>query len=382
MNLNLPKKWLITLLFIFGVMINVLFLFTHSDEFWRLSTPGSAFWDLNVYKAAVSAFNAGSNPYLEINDLRFVYSPYVLFLFSFFGENLEKFFVAVYIITFLFFSVSRHGLELIIASAILSILLWKQVFFAHAVITGNITTFAHLLIISCASFGLRISFISSVFLMAFIKPYLAAYFVFGLILWGNEWKVRIWTAVAIVSLPILFSLQAFTHQKLFQDFLTSISAQALGQNNVKDVGIGFYRLFAYFQDSYMALIGHFAVLTLIISVLFLVFYQLKKLMIQETYNKLTFYSSIVIVNLSNPRLKLYDYWLIVASTILIIFFIFNELNLLTSWRKIIGLLFFCVFISIILSFMNSYWISVIVLYFLCIVAFSLLMYFYYNGDKL
>ena len=120
-------------LLILGILVALFSFF----KFWP-----NYFWDLNVYQNSVNIFNSGGSPYLDLEGLKFVYSPYVLILFSLLGKNLSLFLILYYISSSLLILKKNLGLQLILYSIISSLFFFND-FFSKSIATGNLTIFLH-----------------------------------------------------------------------------------------------------------------------------------------------------------------------------------------------------------------------------------------------
>lgn len=309
-------------LFLRNKIISVLLVLGFIANLANLLRVDQFFWDLNVYQTAVNMFNNGSDPYLDLQGLKFVYSPYILILFSKFGEQLELFFYVFYFLIFVGFVMSCRGIELLLASFIVTPLFMEK-FLTYALSTGNLTAFAHFVVITLVSFHYPALCLFAVCIFAIIKPYFAAYFLLILVVWRKEYRIVGKTFTTFVVTTLIFISQIFVYPDLFNNFIVSLSNQALGDNNLRDVGIGIYRIAAKFQSSGVALVTHFVVWSSIaLSLLFLV-KSLKTRMDSKVYEKLIFFTCLAVVTLANPRMKVYDYWIVSAAS-LILLYLLNE----------------------------------------------------------
>lgn len=121
------------------------------------------FWDLDLYQIAINEFLDGGDAYGKLEgSLRFVYSPYVLIFFSWFGKTLQPILIVFYFVSIILFFKSKIGRELLMVSMIASVLFWNEFSPLNSIITGSITIFAHLLIIACFSlkfYGVKILYL-------------------------------------------------------------------------------------------------------------------------------------------------------------------------------------------------------------------------------
>ena len=345
-----------------GLIVNLVY-FLKLDSF---------LWDLSVYQGAVDVFNSGGNPYFDLEGLKFVYTPFVLLAFAGLGSHLSVVFGTIYALALGFFILSRRGFELVTASLFSTIVFWKQEFLAYAITTGNLTAFAHFAIIASASFNVPLLFLVLTCLLSVIKPYFAAYFLLGLVIWWKEAGIFLKTAIFFAVSVATSALQALTHQALFVDFLNSLSAQALGDDNMRDVGIGFYRFFSAYVSKEVALFGHIAVLSLLSVCLVVIFKALKKKIDAELWQTLVFYTALILVTLSNPRLKVYDYWIVPAASLLVIYLIATNFALLRPKLQTFALPVLVFATPVLFAILSSFYDKVFGVYLPAAIAFVLL----------
>ena len=336
------RNKIISLLLVLGFLGNLPYLL-RADHF---------FWDLNVYQTAVNTFNNGNDPYLDLQGLKFVYSPYVLMFFSQFGEQLTVLFYAFYVLIFLGFAMSDRGIELLLASFIATPLFMEE-FLTTALTTGNLTAFAHFLVITLVSFNYPTLCLVAVCIFTIIKPYFGAYFLLILVVWRTEYWIRGKTLIAFVVTALIFISQIFVYPNLFNNFILSLSNQALGDNDLRDVGIGIYRIAAVYQKSGFALVTHSIVWSSIVLSLLFIIRSLKNRMDSKVFEKLIFFTCLVVVTLSNPRLKVYDYWIISAASLILLYLLNENFQFLkTKMHKTIFAIF-AFLVSVACSTLNS-----------------------------
>lgn len=343
----------IKLLFLGNKIISVLLVLGFLANFANLLRVDQFFWDLNVYQTAVNMFNKGSDPYLDWQGLKFVYSPYVLMLFSKFGGQLELFFYIFYFFTFIGFVMSRRGIELLLASFIATPLFMER-FLTYALTTGNLTVFAHFLVITLVSFHYPALCLFVVCIITIVKPYFGAYFLLILVVWRKEYWIVGKTFTAFFVTTLIFISQIFVYPNLFNNFIVSLSNQALGDNDLRDVGIGIYRIAAIFQSSGVALVTHCVVWSFIVLSLIFVVKSLKTRMDSQVYEKLIFFTCLIVVTLANPRMKVYDYWIVSAASLVLLYLLNDNFQFLkTKMHKTIFAIF-TFLVSVVCSTLNSF----------------------------
>lgn len=283
---------------------------------WQFLTQG-IFWDLEIYKKAVSIFNAGGNPY-ELNGyLSFVYQPLVLRAMAFFDKSLGSALIIFYCASVFFFlwSLGRNR----------SWWLYSLLAFAYCGIgtisigSGNVTVFLHLILLSIllrqipngnsTAITPRYSFQGFtlvVLLFGLVKPYLLAYLLIPLVMtWKSDQQKTTWTFTLVAGffLAIILLLSSLYFGAEFQAFLAAVQGQTIGKH---DLGYGLVMYFYEYYSSagpliYRAFILHFAILSmLILAILYL---AKRSQLIQKPHFVLLLYFLLTILN---PRLKVYD----------------------------------------------------------------------------
>ncbi len=307
------------------------------------------FWDLDVYQNAINIFNTGGSAYFDLEGLRFVYAPYVLILFAFLGINLSFFFILFYFFsTFLIFR-KKLGSQLIKYSLISTAIFYND-FFAKSIATGNLTIFLHFIIIglACNESRKKIElFLIAIAIAGFIKPYLFSYALLGFVLWPKEKKYVKGLLITAILFFILFLSQLLLTPELFGDFTESLFAQAIGDVDGpgRDVGLAPYWIFASFLDRKYALLFHFVVVILVGKSFFNLGKLINNSLNNEEAKKIFFFFALICITFFNPRMKVYDYWIVMASSAGIIFTLLSQTKLL--FRE---LTFYCFLLIGIFSF--------------------------------
>ena len=204
-----------------------------------------------------------------------------------------------------------------------TVLFWDELSLSKAIITGNITLFAHFFIIACYSLK---SFSSRIFISVFclffsiMKPYFAVYFLLGLIIWRKE-KYFLLLSVASFFLLHQYLFYKFYTPDLFSQFINSLSKQVVGnatEGSGNDVGWGFYRIFAQFVSREYALILHIIFVIFLSYITYFYLIKLKLKINKDSFKKILFYTCLILLTLLNPRLKTYDFWLIPPTCLIIL----------------------------------------------------------------
>tara|TARA_B100001093_G_scaffold396459_1_gene383559 strand:+ start:681 stop:2012 length:1332 start_codon:yes stop_codon:yes gene_type:complete len=299
-------------------------------------------WDLFVYQNAINIFNSGGSAYSDLEGLRFVYAPYILILFSLLGTNLSLFLVLFYISSSLAILRQRLSLQLILYSIISSFLFFNN-FFAKSIATGNLTIFLHFSIISAANIRskkFKELFLLTVAISSLIKPYLFAYVFLGFAIWPN--KKNYIKGIAITAIfVVLFSVsQLFFTPDLFSGFTESLFAQAIGDVDGpgRDVGLAPYWVFGNFLDRQYALALHFILVILLGKSFINLGKLIDKFINKDDAMKLILFISLLCITFINPRMKVYDYWIVLGSSAGIICTLFRQPKFLSIEFKIYSLI--------------------------------------------
>lgn len=306
-----------------GIFLNTRFLLLNIFELIPQSNK-TIFWDLNIYQIAANIQSNGGNAYLDLTSLRFVYPPYILFFFSWLGENLTLFFYVFYCISIVLFALSKTGKDMIIFSLISSALFYNF-FFTFSFLTGNLTIYIHLLLILIASSQYKYKseiLIIATLLVSLIKPYFAAYILF---IFLNPWTLKKKLSYMLFFCSLLMIIlisQLFIYSDLSKDFIFSLKTQVLGNSEGigADIGLAPYKLFEkIFRNKAIGLLSHFGFILVSFNIIFKQVRFLKRYLNKAEYKKITFYLFLILITIINPRMKVYDYWIIVASSTSIIF---------------------------------------------------------------
>ncbi len=321
----------------FLFIIGTILVFLSFIRYWP-----NYFWDLNVYQNAINIFNSGGSAYLDFDGLRFVYAPYVLILFSLLGKTLSFSLVVLYLSSCLFILRQKLGSQLILYTVISSSVFFND-FIARSFATGNLTIFLHFSIITSACIRCKKHkeiFLLIILIATLIKPYLFAYVFLGFTIWPNERKYIKGLSITILLITLLFVSQLFFTPDLFRDFTESLFLQAIGDRGGpgRDVGLAPYWLFGSVLNRYFALGLHFIFVFLLGKSFFHLAKLLDKFLNIEDARKLIFFISLICVTFINPRMKVYDYWIVLGSSAGIICTLFSQPNFLSMKVKFYSLI--------------------------------------------
>ena len=275
------------------------------------------FWDLSLYQIATNAYNSGSSAYSEFNTLRFVYPPIILWAFSLFGPYLKTLLSITFLLIFSVFLTNERSRNFFFYALIGSFIFFND-FIVKSFITGNITIFLHLALITLALRGRSTMFFTvAVFAFSLVKPYLLAYLVLGHVLCDDKKRFTLNTLLGLMVYTLFWYLQLSITPELFLDFLNSLKAQALGGEvgPGKDMGLSFYSLYAQFFSRHIALLMHFLTV-LVIAFVFFLSKVLSNLDIGGGDKQtISIFALLIFITLLNPRMKVYDYWIIGGASI-------------------------------------------------------------------
>ena len=319
------------------LIIGTIFLIFSFFSYWP-----NYFWDLDVYQNAVNIFNSGGSAYLDLDGLKFVYAPFVLILFSLFGTTLSFSLVVFYLVSSLSILRQRLGRQLIVYSVISS-LLFSNDFIAKSIATGNLTIFLHFFIISSACIRSKKHielFLLTVAISSLIKPYLFAYVFLGFALWPNKRKYIKSIVITAILVSLLSVSQLFFTPDLFSGFTGSLFAQAIGDLNGpgRDVGLAPYWMFGNFLDREYALGLHFLFVILLGKLFINLGKLIDKFINKEDARKLIFFIFLLFITFINPRMKVYDYWIVLGSSAGIICTLFRQPKFLSIEFKFYSLI--------------------------------------------
>jgi hypothetical protein len=282
----------------------------------RAIASGELFWDMRIYSGAVEDFLRGESPYVRgYPEYKFVYPPFLIYLWSWLHPWVEETLVALYVLALVaFLRVPIRGLAL-------SFLLTFGVFLCAeqpvglALVTGNLTFFAHLLIIALwlrpALPFYTAAFYLAVIVTASIKPYFGAYLLLPLLAEPVTRAALVKAAVLALVVSGIWASQWLFTRDMFLAFLRAMDEQ-LVQDTASafrgDIGHGFYRYAAMLtRTRELGIALHFAVVASLVA--FWKRHAQPRLRDVPSESALVMrrYVPIILCILMNPRLKPYDY---------------------------------------------------------------------------
>ena len=272
--------------------------------------PGSFFWDYHVYEKGLSCYASGPNPYAcAAGDFPFVYPPVFLKLFS--AIDFPTSFAALVLaslagIACVFISLKRfipyHRLA---PCLILGFLIGGSGF--ASIQTGNISVFAHLLLVSLSyllytkrsSYTLAPHAIA-IILFSAIKPYFLAYVLLYLFLPRRS----LFAFVAVLlSVAGIYVAQPALYPQLWAGFQGAIYNQIIQHG---DAGLSIFGVLSRFGMGKVGFFLHLLLMLLVVltSIALRSRHARSSLRINSESELFYFLAILILVN---PRLMSYDF---------------------------------------------------------------------------
>ncbi len=298
---------------------------------------GHLFWDMQVYVDAVKIRNNGGSAYEDLGGLKFVYAPVVLRIFSIFDSwlpivlGISYFSITVALLT-------RVEGRVLVTSTLISSFWFFDFSFPISIQTGNVTLFLHFALIYSAIVShqnSRFVFLFMVALASVVKPYFISYLFLGVAIWPIDRRF-VFHSIFVVSIVFLsFALQKIFLSDEFDQWLSSLSAQALGERAGpgRDVGRAPYFFFSLVFGKGLGLLLHIASIAFGALFLALIYKRSCKVMTVSERKMLLFWFALVVCILMNPRMKIYDWWVLQGGCVAIIF-IYLKYRVLNSYYMI------------------------------------------------
>jgi len=335
-------------------------------QYLKHATTGFHFGDLHVYVSAIQYWLKGGNPYLlsALNDFgngyMFVYPPVFLDFFLSYSANssINNLFLVFYVSSsillcvevFMVFwkifyleksCIKRPHPAIHFIVIVLSCFAFSRSLGLFSIATGNITLYFHFLVLAAlihfhrksSLFG-AIYLVATIVLSSIVKPYYIVYTLVPIVVSLSVSSIIILIGSVFISLGVWLYYYVFENPRIL-DFLGSLNYQVFVKS---DLGYSFYALGLKFTHSYIiSLVLHF---TTIFS-LFFIFYKYglfrwKAVEKKDIMNNV--FILYALLTLINPRMKEYDFFLVVICFYCLSFHMKN-------YHSIIG--------SIILSFIGG-----------------------------
>lgn len=138
------------------------------------------------------------------------------------------------------------------------------------------------------------------------------------------------TIISFYLTVFTFTLQFISHPNLFYQFISSLLKQAVGINpdgSGRDVGWGLYKIFGQFLNREHALILHIIFMVFLSYITYYYLIKLKFKINNNALKKILFYTCLILLTLFNPRLKIYDFWLVSPACLIIVWTFYVNSNL-------------------------------------------------------
>jgi hypothetical protein len=281
----------------------------------------SIFWDLDVYRFAITSFENGMDPYIDRKGFDFLYPPLILELLVFINKlmPLEIFIVGFTLVALQYLIRSFTRLEQITIKGFDVLFLSLLVSFGFfgwgylAFFSGNLSTLGHLTILGVflryirrplLMQGLLLCIVIIIFSLA--KPYFLAY---SLLLLIQSLKKAIACAALTSSLTgAIWYISSLYDQSMFQSFLRNLTAGTIDND---DLGYSLFSLLYGDNSLNFSILSHITLFSIGLVIYF------KRISILGVIPSFIWLSSLIV--LSNPRVKEYD------LIILLVLFIMSSL---------------------------------------------------------
>ena len=146
--------------------------------------------------------------------------------------------------------------------------------------------------------------------------------------------------ITAILVSLLSASQLFFTPDLFSGFTESLFAQAVGDLDGpgRDVGLAPYWVFGNFLDRQYALGLHFIFVILLGKSFVALGKLIDKLINKEDARKLIFFIFLLCITFINPRMKVYDYWIVLGSSAGIFCTLFRQPKFLSIEFKFYSLI--------------------------------------------
>ncbi|WP_322030646.1 hypothetical protein [Paraburkholderia sp. J76] len=271
---------------------------------------GSFFWDYHVYEKGLSCYLQGPNPYAcASGDFPFVYPPIFLKVFSVID------FPTAFVFLVLASAAGIAGVSVSLKSSIpfhrlapgliLGFLISGSGF--ASIQTGNISVFAHLLLVSLAWFLYTKRSIYSIALYAIaivlfsaIKPYFLAYALLYLFLPRRSWLAFV---AVLLSVAGIYMAQPALYPQLWAGFQGAIYNQIIQHG---DAGLTIFGVFSKFGMGKVGFVFHLLLMLAVVLISAIRRYRHGQRSLHISSASELFYFLAILI-LLNPRLMSYDF---------------------------------------------------------------------------
>ncbi|WP_321927992.1 hypothetical protein [Paraburkholderia guartelaensis] len=274
------------------------------------SKTGSFFWDYHVYEKGLNCYSSGPNPYAcAAGDFPFVYPPVFLKVFSAidFPISFALLVLAsvagiVCVCINLRSFIPYHRLA---PCLILGFLIGGSGF--ASIQTGNISVFAHLLLVSLSYFLYTKRSVYTlaphaiaIILFSAIKPYFLAYALLYLFLPRRSLFVFVGLLLSVAGVYIV---QPALYPQLWAGFQGAIYNQIVQHG---DAGLTIFGMFSRFGMGSIGFILHLLLMLLVVLISAVLRYRHGQRSVQISSASELFYFLAILI-LLNPRLMSYDF---------------------------------------------------------------------------
>ncbi|SDB82150.1 hypothetical protein [Paraburkholderia lycopersici] len=268
------------------------------------------FWDYRVYEKGLNCFFSGLDPYAcAAGDFPFVYPPFFLKIFS-----IVHFRAAFAVLI----AASAAGIGCVcidlrslvpyrrlVPCIVLGFLVGGSGF--ASIVTGNISVFAHLLLVSLSYFLYRKNaiYISTahafaVIFFSAIKPYFLAYALLYLFL---PKRMLFTFAAVMLSVAGIYLAQPVLYPQLWAGFQGAIYSQIVGQG---DAGLSLFGVLGKFGMGKIGILLHALLMLVIVLISVLLRRRHGRISLAIGSTGELFYFLAILI-LLNPRLMSYDF---------------------------------------------------------------------------
>ena len=281
------------------------------------------FWDLEVYTEAITVHRAGGNAYGDLGGLRYVYPPVVLFAMAALGEALAPLLTGLYALSLALLLARRMWIFTFCILLFAGLTIGMDDTFVRSMATGNLTLFAHIvliwLLLSRWPHAPSLGFWVALGLLSLLKPYFLAYAAVPVLAIGMHRDLLVRAGATILISGAIWASQAWLFPDTYAAFLASLRAQVFQGSAgyiTGDVGFGLYAFAALLvPDPKAALMLHGTAVG-VCAILVLVWRHGASPDIRTS--RVLLMAAIAVAILANPRLKIYDAWVLQAASVFVI----------------------------------------------------------------
>ncbi|MEM1110331.1 MAG: hypothetical protein AAGI11_00365 [Pseudomonadota bacterium] len=302
------------------------------------------FWDMRVYTAAATAFAVDGSAYSGSAGDKFVYAPYILLLFSLLQPWLAELLLLGYVAVLIALLTQPPG-RLLVAGACLASFWFSLDDPARAAQTGNITPYLHALVLVGFFHVQRrsgMTFLTAVVIASLFKPYFLAYLLLLGAVPGHP-RDKLGGAIVAISLTAsVYAAQWLHMPDLFSLFLDNLRAQVIGDTPGpgRDVGLASYYVYGQYFQRPMALLLHTVSVGLVFALLMVIYTRSRPYLHPDTSHVLLFCGLLIVCILLNPRLKVYDWWIMQTAAVAMILVFLGQGLFRSWWMLVLALLCF------------------------------------------